>query len=80
MKLNRTFEAIGTALFYYTKQHLLAESYRLVVRDVGGITFFDKGLFLMEKDNFMFHNYDYTVKYAEILLCTIMSKILGSTE
>lgn len=74
MKLNRTFEAIGTALFYYTKQHLLAESYRLVVRDVGGITFFDKGLF------FMFHNYDYTVKYAEILLCTIMSKILGSTE
>ena len=78
--LSETFESVGTALFYYTKQHLLAESYRLVVRDVGGIAFFDKGLFLMEEDNFMFHDYDYTVKYTEILLCTMMSKILGSTK
>ena len=49
MKLKRnfadeTFEVIGTILFYYTKQHLLAECYRVVVRDVGGITFFDRGL------------------------------------
>ena len=41
---DETFEAIGTVLFYYSKQHLLAEYYRLVVRDVGGITFFDRGL------------------------------------
>ena len=36
-----------------------------------------KNIFLIVKlaeDNFMFHDYDYTVKYAEIILCTMIQR------